>query len=448
VPKHDTKSQLFLKNLPIDPEYSLTILDHMHHTDRNSLGMPIALWLALLITCIGESPAQQVRMPAEWEPQERVFLSWFGAIRRDTVTCRIIEALQPHVSITLHIWDDSIRHIVNKRLSGYAIDTSAIHMQVDPDAMFWTRDPVVFVKADDQPTVVCYAWTEFGVYPDLLPGPLPAYAKVTGEYDERLAALLQLPVIQSDFVFEGGGIESNGNGTILMIRDMALQRNPTKTIAQIEAELKRTIGAKKVIWLQTGLVEDKQYKDRGPFFKNYFGGGANMHIDELCRFVNETTVVIPYIREEEKNHNPIDSMNYDMLEANYKLLQQATTWDGKPLTVVRLPMPEIMPLIFTMQVDSNNYSQMQLHGFDVGDTIYRVPAASYCNFFISNEVVLTQKYWKPGMSESQRQKDEESRKILESLFPGRKVVPVFTHSINRGGGGIHCMTHELPMRSD
>ncbi len=80
-----------------------------------------------------------------------------------------------------------------------------------------------------------------------------------------------------------------------------------------------------------------------------------MHIDELARFVNETTVVLPYIKKEEKNNNPIDSLNYDMLEANYKILADATTWDGKKIRVVRLPMPEILPLVFAQVVDSSSY---------------------------------------------------------------------------------------------
>lgn len=391
--------------------------------------------------------AQSIRLPAEWEPQERVWLSLFGALRRDTVTCRVIEALQPHVDVTLHIWHDSVRQKTNKMLSGYNIDTSKITLQVDPDASFWTRDPLFFVKQSGQIKVICFNWTEYGLYPDLLPGPAPAENKKNGEYDERIASLLNIPVIKSDYVFEGGGIETNGNGTFLIIKEMALQRNPTKTLRQIEDELKRTLGAKKIIWIKDGLAEDKQYKELGPFYKNYFGGGANMHIDELCRFVNETTVVLPYISEEDKNKSPVDSLNYNMLEANADILNNATTSDGKKITVVRVPMPEIELLKFTLTVDSSSYKRLKLHGFNIGDTIFRLPAASYCNYFVSNNVVLVQKYWKPGMPGSQRNKDEESRKIFEKLFPGRKVISIFTHSVNRGGGGIHCMTHEQPARN-
>jgi agmatine deiminase len=126
-----------------------------------------------------------------------------------------------------------------------------------------------------------------------------------------------------------------------MIRDMALQRNPDKSIAEIENELKRTLGARKIIWLEKGLIEDKQFPNGAPFFENYYGGGANMHIDELARFVNETTVVLPYIARDDSEKSPVDRLNYPMLEANFKILQKAKTADGKKLKIVRIPMPQI-----------------------------------------------------------------------------------------------------------
>jgi agmatine deiminase len=133
-----------------------------------------------------------------------------------------------------------------------------------------------------------------------------------------------------------------------------------------------------------------------------------------------------------------------MLEANLKILQNARTADGKKITVVRIPMPESEQLKFAIKVDETNLRTYQRNGFKNGDTIYRVPAASYANFFVSNNIVLIPKYWKVGMPESQKQKDEEARKTFARLFPHRQVVQIFTLGINRGGGGIHCATRELP----
>ena len=68
------------------------------------------------------------------------------------------------------------------------------------------------------------------------------------------------------------------------------------------------------------------------------------------------------------------------------------------------------------------------------------------NFFISNDVVLIAKYWKVGMPESEKKKDEEVEKILRQVFPERKIIQINPLAINRGGGGIHCATQQQPKR--
>ncbi len=404
--------------------------------------MKLAIFLIVFYAAALPIAAQTVRVPAEWEKQERVHVAWFGKERRDSVLCRVIEALQPSVPLTLNIPADSLKPSICLYLSKYGIDTASIDFVTDRDVDFWTRDPLFFVTQNDSLKVACFNYSMYGVYPDIANEPIPDDIKKIGEYDERLAVQLKLPVIKSDFVFEGGGIESNGYGTLIIIKEMALQRNPGKTISEIEAELKRTLGAKKIIWLKDGLAEDKVQKNFGPFFKNYFGGGANMHVDEICRFVSESTVVLPQIPKQKNWQNPVDSINHFMLEENFRILSKATIFGGKKIIVYRIPMPEVSPLLYSFYTESVDMPEMQKFGFKLGDTIHRVPAASYVNFFVSNQVVLMPKYWKPGMNQLQKQKDETAKQLMQKLFPGRKVVQIYTLSINRGGGGIHCMTHE------
>lgn len=388
--------------------------------------------------------AQTVSLPAEWEKQDRVHLAWFGHERRDSVLCRVVEALQPSVSLTLTIPADSAKSSICQYLSRYSIDLSTIEFVVDPFVDFWTRDPLFFIRQNNSPAVACFDYSMYGVYPSILADQLPPDIKKLGEYDERLAARSGLPVVKSSFVFEGGGIESNGKGTFLIIKEMALQRNPGKSLTDIEAELIRTLGAKKIIWLKTGLAEDKIHKDFGPFIANYFGGGANMHVDELCRFVNENTVILPQIPKQEHWENPVDSLNHFMLEENFRLLSKATTADGKKIILHRIPMPDVAPLLSVLTLGAADMPEMQPFGYKPGDKIKRVPAASYVNYFVSNKVVLIPKYWNHGMNESQKQKDEEAKRLFQKLFPTKKVIQIYTLPINRGGGGIHCMTHEEP----
>lgn len=389
--------------------------------------------------------AQTVRLPAEWEKQERVHVAWFGNERRDSVLCRVIEALQPSVSVTVNIPDKSVKSFISAYFSKYNIDTTKIDFVVDPDTDFWTRDPLFFIIEEKALKMVCFNYSMYGVFPDLAGMPMPDDVKRIGEYDERLASQLNINVIKSDFIFERGGIETNGNGTFCIIKEMALQRNPGKTIDEIELELKRTLGAKKIIWLKDGFIEDKIFNNYGPFYKNFFGGGANMHVDELCRFVNETTLLLPEIPISDISKSPIDSINYFMLEENFKILQNATTAEGKPLNIFRTPMPEIEELKYIIVLDSVNVEEVKSFGFNIGDTIYRLPACSYMNYFVSNETVLLPKYWTPGMNDSQREKDERAKLILQTMFPSRRIVQIYTLTVNRGGGGIHCMTHEQPI---
>lgn len=406
----------------------------------------IIIVLSLIILIPIQTIAQTFRIPGEWEKQEKVWLTWFGQERRDSTSCRVIEALQPHVKLSMNVASDSMKITAIKYMDNYKIDVSKIEFVQDEYVDFYTRDFVFFIKDQEEKLqIVCFDYSCNGMYPEIYGFPMPEEEGKFGKWDERLAKKLNLSVVTSQYVFEGGAIEANGSGTLMLIKEMALQRNPTKSIPEIEDELKRTLGARKIIWLEGGLIEDRRFPKFGPFYKNYFGGGANRHVDELCRFVNETTVVLPYISVEDKDKSPVDSLNYPMLETNFKILQNATTADGKKIKIIRIPMPESEQLKYSMALEDSDYERWKDFGFKKGDTIYRIPAASYCNYFISNNVVLIQKYWMPGMSETQKQKDEEARKIFTELFPDRQVIQIYARTVNRGGGGFHCMTHELPV---
>jgi agmatine deiminase len=401
--------------------------------------------IAVMTCAPAMSLAQSVRAPAEWEPHEREWLTWFGQGRRDSVTADMVKALQTHVKLTMNVESDSMKAIAREFLTSSGADPKRIDFVVDPNVDYFVRDYVYFVKDKaGNLRAVDFVYTSYGRF---LPGSKPPMAedeKKFGEWEPRLATQLGLPLTTSEFAFEGGGIDTNGNGTLLVIKQMAIQRNPTRSIAQIEAELKRTLGARKIIWLEQGLIEDRHLPGFAPFYRNYFGGGANMHVDELARFVNDTTVILPYIPLADKDKSPVDSLNYPILEANARILRAARTADGKKIKVVRLPMPEIEALKFKLPVDDSNVGTYGRHGFQKGDTVFRMPAASYVNYFVSNDVVLIPKYWKNGMADSQKRKDEEVRQLFVKLFPGREVVSIYALGINRGGGGIHCATRELP----
>jgi agmatine deiminase len=94
--------------------------------------------------------------------------------------------------------------------------------------------------------------------------------------------------------------------------------------------------------------------------------------------------------------------------------------------------------------DRRSGLRMQLADFDVGDEVNFVPATSYMNFFITNGVVLAAKYWREGMPEREREKDEYVRDALQMLFPDRRIAQIDPLAINWYGGGMHCQTQQQP----
>lgn len=406
--------------------------------------IPVILIIFFILNFCKYSSAQNIRIPAEWEKQERIFLGWFNSERRDSVTCRVIQYLHKDINITINITEDTLQKSILNKLEKYNINLSKISFNTDPFADFWIRDLVTFTVKNDKLNIVCFNFNLYGIYPYLINEKIPDEIIKMGLFDESLANNLNTGIIRSDFVFEAGGIESNGNGTLMLIKEMAVQRNPEKSLPEIETELKEKLGAVNFIWLKGGLVEDITFKNYGPFYKNYFGGGANRHIDELCRFIDEQTVVLPFIPESERFSNPVDSINYQMFEDNFEILRNTELPGGKKLTIYRLPVPESEELKIPRIVSDRNESEFKEFGFSAGDTIYQVPAASYMNFFISNNTVLIPKYWLPGMSDKQKTKDDEVLKFFNDKFPEKNVYQIYTISINRGGGGLHCMILEMP----
>ncbi|MFZ1288560.1 MAG: agmatine deiminase family protein, partial [Melioribacteraceae bacterium] len=181
-----------------------------------------------------------------------------------------------------------------------------------------------------------------------------------------------------------------------------------------------------------------------------FTGGANGHIDEVARFVSPNTILLAQIDEEERKQNPVSNVDYDILEENYERLKKTTDLEGKPFRIIRVPSPNLNDSdYYTELIVSDEWrkeSGLNLSSFANGDTIRITKAVSYMNFFISNQVVLIPKYWNEGMPESEKRKDEEVKNLFTTLFPVKEIVQINPIAINRGGGGIHCVTQQQPKR--
>jgi len=255
----------------------------------------------------------------------------------------------------------------------------------------WLRDSgPFFVKSRDDLNIVDFKFNAWAKYDDFkLDDKIPQFIsnklnlkKISSQHDEK------------NVVLEGGAVDVNGRGTIITTEECLLDqniqvRNPGFTKQDYFEVFKKYFGVTNVIWLGRGIV----------------GDDTHGHVDDLCRFVNEDTVVL--IQED----SPFDE-NYHLLKENEERLQKLTLPNGKRLNVIDLPMPS--PLIFKG---------------------LRLPA-SYANFYISNYAVLVPTFNDPN--------DRIALGILSELFPDRKVLGIHSVDLIWGLGTIHCLTKEQP----
>ena len=197
-------------------------------------------------------------------------------------------------------------------------------------------------------------------------------------------------------VLEGGSIDVNGKGSLITTEQCLLSvdkqaRNPSFEKKDYEEIFSEYLGATNVLWLSAGIE----------------GDDTNGHVDDICRFIDPSTVVLSL---EDSSEDP----NCSPLRENLEILQDLRLEDGGKIEVVLLPMPS--PLFFDSE---------------------RLPA-TYANFYISNEKVLVPTYNDP--------KDREALGILSELFPAKRVVGIDCVDLAWGFGAIHCMTKEEPVR--
>lgn len=198
-----------------------------------------------------------------------------------------------------------------------------------------------------------------------------------------------------DFVLEGGSIESDGRGTVFTTSQclLAPHRNQPLTQQQIEQRLKDALCASRIVWLDHG---------------NLIGDDTDGHIDTIVRLAPDDTLL--YIR----NVSPDDEQHDDFM-ALEEQLRSLRTADGQPYRLLALPMPDAI----------------------CDDDGSRLPA-TYANFLVTNEKVLVPTY-------GQKANDEAAISTIASAFPGRKMVAIDSRPIIRQHGSIHCCTMQLPL---
>ena len=318
-----------------------------------------------------------------------------------------------------------------------------------PNIDMWARDmgPIFVETSDNKMAIADFNFNNWG-YTDTL----DVDAKTEEMFDVNVAKKFKLPVISSTLISEGGDREVNGKGTMITSEAVEMGRNPNMSKQELEAEYKRLLGIKKVIWLKQGVVED-DHTFLGPITtadgsKAYTVITTNGHVDEFARFVNDSTILYAQVNSTDLA-DPIAFENNKRIEENFKILSQATDQDGKPFKIVRMPLPKTT--FSTMKPGDYVYEYIKTldykngSKFPKGKEIKVIAALSYLNFIITNKVIIGQKCWREGLPNELKLNDEKAAQILQSVFPDRKVIMIDALAVNLGGGGLHCISMQQPL---
>lgn len=339
------------------------------------------------------------RMPAEWERHAATWLGWphnptDWPGKLDTIRWvygEMVRKISPGETVRMLVNSRAEEKLARRYLAQAGADTRRVDFVVHPTNRGWTRDTgPVFVRRKRGKAIVHFHFNAWAKYPDW---------QKDRRVPEAAARHLNQPLFHAQaagkpFVLEGGGIDVNGRGTLLTTEECYLDpktqvRNPGLSRDGFETALRDALGVTNIFWLGGGVV----------------GDDTHGHVDDICRFVNPTTVVL--IREDNRK-----DINYRPLAENWDRIQDFRLEDGSRPDVVALPMPG--PLFFDGE---------------------RLPA-SYANFYIANSCVIVPTFNDPH--------DRVALGILGELFRDRPVVGIHCVDLVLGFGTLHCLTQQEP----
>jgi agmatine deiminase len=213
---------------------------------------------------------------------------------------------------------------------------------------------------------------------------------------ERLLDRLGIAREAVPMVLEGGAIAVDGEGTLITTEQCLLNpnRNPGWSREAIAETLRRSLGVETIVWLPFGVAPDSM---------------TDGHVDGVCAYIRPGVVFL------QTRERPTADER-ERIEANRRALEQTRDAAGRRIEVVEMPY---------------------LAHVDVDGRRVRVPSL---NFYLANGAVIAPVAGAPT--------DEKVLALIASAFPEREVVPVLARVIGFGGGGIHCITQQVPVGGD
>jgi agmatine deiminase len=343
-----------------------------------------------------------LRMPAEWEAHRATWISWphhepdwpgkLGPI--PWVYAEIARVLARHEAVEILCASEEIRASACDFLDAHAVHRDRVRLHIVPTDRVWLRDsaPTGVLDESGEPVWLNWSFNAWAKYDNWSQD-----AKV-GEAIAAITSRRRVEPARADgggrIVLEGGGIEVNGHGLMLVTEEWLLSntqvRNPGLGRSDYERIFADWLGIRQTIWLGEGCV----------------GDDTHGHIDDVARFVDPNTIVLA-VEPDPADENHARSMD------NVRRLAHVSSASGVgPLRIVTLPFPR--PVIMKGE---------------------RLPA-SYANFYVANGVVLVPTFNDPS--------DRVALNTLADLFPTRHVIGIHAVDLVWGFGTLHCLTQQQP----
>lgn len=336
------------------------------------------------------------RLPAEWEPQSGIQLTWphantdwkpyleditkvFVNMAKVITNEELLAVVTPET--------ETVRKQLSKELTAAQLN-NVIFYDIDSNDT-WARDhaPLTLVSDDKETCILDFKFNGWGDKFEWTKD-----NNITSQLNNK-GAFNSGYECDTDFVLEGGSIESDGKGSIFTTTFclMAEHRNQPLTREEIEERLLKSLHAKRIVWLDYGQL---------------IGDDTDGHIDTIVRLApNDTIVYNGCDDESDEQYNDFNSLE--------KQLRQLKTLDGQPYNLLRLPMPDAI--------------------YDDGE---RLPA-TYANFVITNKSVICPTY-------SQPIKDNIALEVLQRAFPNHNIVGIDASVVIKQHGSLHCLTMQYP----
>ena len=339
------------------------------------------------------------RMPAEWETHAATWIAWPhhepdwpGKLAPiPWVYAEIVRALTQYERVEILCHNETVAENARLLLSAHSVSGDKYRLHMAENDRVWLRDsaPTGVIRSDNKVELIDWGFNAWAKYDN--------YSKDAdiGRVIERITGLSRTEAKREDngqrLILEGGGIEVNGSGMMLVTEEWLLTdvqvRNPGMSAQDYEEAFAKYLGVTDTIWLGEGAV----------------GDDTHGHIDDIARFASQDTVILAY------ESDPADENHVRSVDNLRRLKAAAET---RPLRITTIPFPR--PVMMNGE---------------------RLPA-SYANFYIANGAVLVPTFNDPN--------DRVALNGIAEAFPNRAVIGIHAVDLVWGLGTLHCLTQQQP----